>query len=309
MPEHFESQIPVPKDEKDRKFASPEERKVTERTYEDYLRYFALPENGLKGKQVLDVGSGLSTFAEVANTRLGKTGTNVVALDPIYALMGKGYKTFEKNVEKAGMNFRSVSGEAVDPKELYKRIKGFPNKVAGSHQQLPFRRESLDLVLASNSITQYHDREITRTALGEIAETLKQDGELRIQPADLRWDNNTQSLYVHTFEKPTPETLKEAKDLGLQIGPDRDVFAIFKELEEQGFTFYATLRVSRAGGMRRRGMQVNYSLILRRDGQIPNVEGLYQLHKLSFKESQDGYHVPSEEIPVKVGQSGKESGE
>lgn len=311
MIERFEGGMPSPEGDDKKQFESPESRKVTERTYEQYLEYFCLPEDELRGRNVLDIGAGLSTFAKEANSKFGKTGTMVVAMDPLYSSMNGDFKGFNERVAHANMQLKVVSDRLKTPAQLYREVKSSPYKVAGSHQDLPFRKGSFDLVLASNSVLQYKDRGITERALQQISEVLKPDGEMRLQPADLQWDNQTQSLYIHTFEAPTKETLAEARALGLIIAPDKGVFEIFRKLEETGSTFYSTSRINRSGHplMGMRGMmkglvnQVKYSLIMRRDASIPKVDELMQLRKLSFKESPDGYHVPSTEIPLETDES------
>ena len=52
------------------------------RTFEEYTRYFGLLEKELRGKQVLDIASGVSSFCSEANTKQ----IQVTAFDPIYEL-------------------------------------------------------------------------------------------------------------------------------------------------------------------------------------------------------------------------------
>lgn len=280
-------------------FKSPEERKVTDRTFEQYLKHFCLPETELAGKKVLDIGSGLSDFSSKANEKFKESGTMVVALDPVYQLLGKDFREFKKNIKKANMDWISVAGGVSDPERAYKKIKNAPNKIAASHQEIPLEDGSIDLILASNSLTQYKNREITKKALKEAGRVIKEDGEIRIQPADLRWDWQAEALYVSTFEAPTEETRKEAKELGLTIAPDKEIFSILKEMEEAGFTLYATVKPPERRKPGRLGILQGpaYTLIFRKDDRIPAVEGKgAHLIKLSFRDSPDGYHVSSAEI-------------
>jgi len=122
-------------------------------------------------------------------------------------------------------------------------------------------------------------------------------------PADLRWDWKKESLYIHTFEAPTPETKEEAEKLGLDIGPDKEMFKILKEIEDAGINFYA---VKKKSSVRRRmpgrfgrllsSTGPSYSLILRKDSQLPDIEYDASLRKLLFKDSSDSFHVPSENL-------------
>lgn len=312
MPEKFEPNEPNmyenPEEPKrEPAFNSPEERKITDRTYGQYIDGLCLPEQELESKTVLDIGSGLSDFPTRANKKFKESGTVVVALDSMYESLGKNFEEFKENAKKANMDWvsKAVSSNLTEACEkAYKMVKEDAHKMAGSHQELPFGDENFDLVLANNSITQYKDREITKTALKEALRVVKESGEVRILPADLRWDRMKESLYVHTFEAPNPETKEEAKKLELDIGPDREIFEILREIEGGGVNFYAAVkprkrrpmlgRLSRLAG----DLGPTYSLILRKDGQLPNIikEGI--LKKLSFKDSPDGFHVPSVEIDL-----------
>ena len=54
------------------------------RTLEEYRRYFALDVGNLRGKAILDVASGVSSFCAEANG----LGLDVTAFDSIYTLSG-----------------------------------------------------------------------------------------------------------------------------------------------------------------------------------------------------------------------------
>jgi ubiquinone/menaquinone biosynthesis C-methylase UbiE len=283
-------------------FKSPESRKVTDRNFKQYLRNFCFSETELASKKILDIGSGLSDFSLEVNRMFKESGAMAVSLDPLYQALGKNQDEFRENIKKADMDWKSFAGASDNSAHIYEKIKNAPCKVAGSHQRIPFEDKSFDLVLANNSITQYKDREITRMALAEAVRVTKENGEIRIQPADLRWDWRSKSFYVHTFEAPTPETKQEAQDLGLEVGPDKKIFEIFKETEKAGFTFYVTIR-PKSFMQGHRGsrffspqdMEPAYSLILRKDSQLPKVDGV-QLKTLSFRDSEDDLHVPSSDV-------------
>lgn len=55
------------------------------RTFEEYTRYFALPMEQWRGKKILDVASGVSSFCAEANAQ----GFNVTAADRIYGIAPK----------------------------------------------------------------------------------------------------------------------------------------------------------------------------------------------------------------------------
>ena len=232
----------------------------------------------------------------------------VIPLDPVYSFLGRNLDEFKKNVAEANLKLKEIGPEKGHSErgmeKAYEDIKTTPLKVAASHQNLPFKEGSFDLILAHNSILQFKDREITRRALQEISQVLTPKGEIRILPGDIRWDSNADSFYVHTFESPTPETLEEAQKLGLQIGPDKKMFSILKELEENGFTIYIAESAPRGSQPRsllaRRFHTPSYSLIIRRDQDVPHMQNFSSFYKLSFKESKDGYHVPSTDMRPKI---------
>lgn len=293
-------------------FKSPEKKLVTPRTYEDYLNQFRLPEKVLQGKKVLDVGSGLSNFSKKSNEKFADGGTTVVALDPTYSFLDENMTNYENNLARANLEVKTLRASYQEASDAYHDLKQNPLKVAGSHQHLPFAPGTFDLALAHNSMLQFKDREITRKALQEVGDVLNEHGELRMLPGDLAYDHNKESFYVRTFEAPTPETRKEAADLGLMFGPDREMFSILQAYEQAGYTIYAAAKnPERGSGVARRIRILSgipsipvYTLIIRKDADIPQVEGRGALYKLSFKNSPDGFHVSSEkvELPEEDGQ-------
>jgi ubiquinone/menaquinone biosynthesis C-methylase UbiE len=288
-------------------FVSPQEKLVTNRTYEEYLEQFQLPEDELRGKCILDVGAGFSNFSKEGNERLKDSETMIVALDPTYELLSES-KSVGEYINKLGpanLSIKNTSGNSETWQDRFETIKNTPYKVAGSHQHLPFAEGTFNLALAHNSILQFKDREITRRALHEIIEVLAEDGEIRIIPSDLRWDMGAHSFYMATFEAPTPATLEEARTLNLQIAPDRVIFDIFKELEGQGCSIYTKMsppKVTSAGIARLKRFMGRdsgrlYSFIIRKDGTVPVVsDPTSSFYKLNFSKSPDGFHVPSEEV-------------
>lgn len=287
-------------------FKAPEPMKLTPRTYDDYKSMFCLSEQDMKGEKILDVGSGLSNFAPESAERLGDEAPTVVAMDPMYADLGENLHEFTERLEGANLTLEKLGKEWGQVEKQYDQVKSHPLNVAGSHQEgLPFAKGYFDKILANNSMLQFKDRDITRTAFKNVLDVLSDKGELRIMPADFKWDGTVGSLYVNTFEKPTPETRAEADELRLRIGPDRETFKVFKELEEAGYTLYVAAPPSKASHRPRGRMGIMvqatmpYCLILRRDSEMPHMEGVAAIQKLSFKDSTDGFHVPSECIHLR----------
>jgi len=302
MPENFESRSSQepPSHYGEPAFQFLEKKRVTDRNYDQYLEHFSLPEEELEGKRILDIGAGLSDFTEKSNKKFGDKGTVAVALDLMYKSLEEDFGEFQKRVQESGMELHSIGNRRGDIGVPYEKIKKASNKVAGSHQELPFADKSFDLIFAHNSITQHADRQVTKKALEEAARVLAENGEIRVQPADLRWDSNTNTLYVSTFDSPTPDSKKEAYEMGLRVAADKEMFAVLKQLEESGLIFYAVSR--QPTGYRpprsRALIGPSFSFVIRKDSQIPNMTGKAILRKLSFNDSEDGFHVPSVKIPV-----------
>lgn len=274
-------------------FISPEKRKITPRSYDTYLKQFDLPEKDLEGKHILDIGAGLSDFSKIVNEKFKESGAMAVPLDPVYAFFGGDFEKFKNALGDANLEQEWMGKKLGELEQRYSDIKSQPHKVVGSHQDLPFKDKSMDLILAHNSITQYKDREISKHAFDEAFRAIKEHGEIRILPVDMLWDANAQSWYLHTFEKPTPEGLEEMHKTGMIPG-DPNMLSIFRALEERGAVFYLAVRFSRVG----RRMQQHCMLLIRTDQQIPHVEHVGRLEKLSFRQSSDEHHIPSEMIPV-----------
>lgn len=288
-------------------FKAPEPMKITPRNYEAYKRMFCLSEQDMEREKILDVGSGLSNFAPESAERFGDEAPTVVAMDPMYANLGDDLYEFTDELQGANLELEQLGKTWSAIEKQYEQVKQHPFNVAASHQEgLPFAKGSFDKILANNSMLQFKDRNISRKAFENVLEVMSDHGELRIMPADFAWDSAGGSLYVHSFEKPTPESIQEAEALGLRIGPDRETFKVFRELEEAGYTMYAAVPPSdpnrgqsrgRLGVMRQ--ILTPYCLILRRDSEMPVMEGPASMLKLSFKDSKDGFHVPTEYIKLK----------
>ncbi|MCX6723356.1 MAG: methyltransferase domain-containing protein [Candidatus Staskawiczbacteria bacterium] len=265
-----------------------------------------MPETELESKAepkiIVDIGAGLSNFSLETNKRFKDSGTVAVAVDPVYQSLGTDFKKFEENVGRANMETLSLD----NPEDAYREIKDAPNKVAGSHQELPFGDESVDLVLANHAITQYDDKEITRQALQEARRVVKEHGEIRISPANIGLDKRENApsyyyigdvKYIDSKKSQNTEVVEEAEKLGLPLPPDRELFKIFKELEDTGLNFYVVKYGPKSNTRMARFARNSspWTIILRKDDQLPNVEigsdrGVF--FKLAFGKSSDGFHVP-----------------
>lgn len=299
------------------KFQSPEFRQVTERTYEQYLEYFALPEELLKGKRIIDIGSGFSNFVEIVNKRFGRSGTRAIGVDPVYAFFKDDFEKFKKSLEGTKLFLDFVYGarpgrwaESQEEwqqarKKFYtdflQEIKSSEAHIAGRHQELSFKDESVDLIMANNSLTLFKDREIIRQSLAELLRVLKNDGEIRLHPLNLRWRDREKSVCLSGYGEMTDEEIAEAEKTGKY--PDKKFFNILKELEESGiklYSFSVKLPVADLEGK----TEIEFgNIILRKDDKIPEVdekiENFHELRKLNFAKSSDDFYIPSKIIRQK----------
>lgn len=271
-------------------FESPESRKVTERTFEQLMADFALPEHALRGRRVLNIGAGFDDFVSKANRLYGPTGTRAVALDPIYHLLPEKYDTFVAAATEAKLvpefgygRFReqdeSLSGEARDAAaaEFYKRVRAEimsdPFYAAGTHQALPFRKASFDLLLANNSILIFDAQAIKETALREGLEVMRDSAEFRLSP------------FQHLFS-PSPDRI---------LLRDLPTLRALQNLEGETARFYS-FTIEGPFGERHNRYD---DLIMRKDDAVPLLAGPPQkkviLRRLYFERAKDG-EIPSEVV-------------
>lgn len=167
------------------------------RTLEEYQRYFALDLKSLRGKRILDVASGVSSFCVESHA----LGLNVTAFDAIYELPAEeiqrrceldldhvadaigNLKTYRWNFYQSPENLRRLRERAFraflddycgQRKERY---------VPGRLPRLPFRDEQFDLTLVSYLLFVYEDQlnyEFHKQSLLEIIRVTR--NEARVYP-------------------------------------------------------------------------------------------------------------------------------
>ena len=167
------------------------------RTLDEYRRYFALDLESLRGKAVLDVASGVSSFTAEA-TRLG---IQVTAFDAIYELPGeeirrrcgpdldhvadavRNLKTYKWDFYKSVENLRLFRERAYRAfLDDYRDHQG-KRYVPGHLPKLPFRDAQFNLTLVSYLLFVYEDQldyEFHRQSLLEIMRVTH--GEARLYP-------------------------------------------------------------------------------------------------------------------------------
>src|SRR6266542_781212 len=167
------------------------------RTLEEYRRYFALDLESLRGKAVLDVASGVSSFCAEAQG----LGLEVMAFDSIYELAGEEIRRrcepdLDQVIQAVGKletyrwdfyrspevlrGFRERAYRAF--LDDYRRGQGI-RYLAGNLPNLPFRDERFDLALVSYLLFVYEeqfDYEFHRQSLLEIMRVTR--GEARLYP-------------------------------------------------------------------------------------------------------------------------------
>ncbi len=167
------------------------------RTLEEYRRYFALDLNSWRGRRVLDVASGVSSFCAEANA----AGWDVTALDPIYELSPE---MVEPRCEKdLDLVIDRLPGTTVYNWEFYQspeRLRGFRERayrtfladyrtatperyVSGSLPRLPFVSGAFDLSLVSYLLLVYQkqlDYSFHKQSILELMRVTR--GEARLYP-------------------------------------------------------------------------------------------------------------------------------
>lgn len=142
------------------------------RTLDEHRRYFALDLEALRGRAILDVASGVSSFTAEAQ----RLGLDVTACDPIYELPGEDIR------RRCGPDLDHVVNAVRDLKtynwhfyESPERLRGFRERayqtfledyamrcgvryVAGRLPELPFADDQFDLTLVSYLLFVYEDQ-------------------------------------------------------------------------------------------------------------------------------------------------------
>ncbi len=294
-------------------FKSPEIYQVTDRTYKQYLSMLSLAESDLAGKTIVDLGSGLANFAETANSKWEASGTKVLAVDPTYSWLNSAqqFEEFSKYAETANLipqlGYGQVEHEddmlpleerARKLQEFYseflEKVKnGEGTYIAGSHQAIPVKTDSVDLVLSNNCVTLIDDPSRLFIAFGEIDRILRSNGEARFRPipSGLRYYNE-QNKFVLTKAQLEPK--EEIKRFHNEPVFDYERLITYQALEQRQGSFY----VENARSQRSQifGPIV---LIFRKDRLAPIIteqsdELTARLYKLNFRQSPDGFNIPAD---------------
>ena len=167
------------------------------RTLEEYRHYFALDLEKLRGQEILDVASGVSSFCAEAHG----LGLDVTAFDSIYELTGDEIqRRCEPDLDQVTRAIGNLKTYRWDFYQSPERLRGFRERayrafladyrtergtryVAGKLPKLPFRDGQFDLSLVSYLLFVYEDQldyEFHKRSLLEILRVTR--GETRCYP-------------------------------------------------------------------------------------------------------------------------------
>lgn len=301
-PEHFQNNS-----ESDR-----EVKQVTHRSYEMYTSLFNLPEEVLtKIKTVVDIGAGFSNFTEEARKKF--KGLRSIAVDPVYKLLKDDPDLTLDELRKQdnvhldfdpqyrGNESNADQGIAVIYNQFTQDMKANPEDyIAASHQNIPLDDNSVDLVLASNSIIRPENKpSIIEKALQECLRVLKEDGEIRVagrlgcfifNPA-----TGNVELWYNGDLVPGGKWVEELERTGHYSDPE--LMKTLVGIENTGVTIHGVVVSDEVDGQRDYRFD---TLIFRKDQGKPTTELSWieesrsaksELVKLQFRKT-DGFNIP-----------------
>jgi len=180
----------------DKKRRRKENSMITDRSLEEYCRYFNFTPEELKGKKILDIGSGKKeTFSKEA----AKYGAEVVSISPE---LRRWYKR------------KRLKGWLISDSEWQRR------SIAARAQKLPFKDNYFDIITAVYSIPHYSpSHQDTYVSIQEMLRVLKKGGKVYIAPINDGKDIN--ETIKRTFGEKTTQWLKENEtEFQVNIGKD-----------------------------------------------------------------------------------------
>lgn len=129
----------------------------------------------IRGKRVLDLGSGSGGFAKQVYEKLGNS-TLVVSLNP--RLFFDAYRQHHSKIDALQQERGVLTKKKTFLKEINQLYRS--SAVAASWDNLPFARESFDYIFATGSYLFYLDTHRPKV-LRRILELLKKGGEFRVE--------------------------------------------------------------------------------------------------------------------------------
>ncbi len=166
---------------------------ITGRTFEEYMAFFNLNPNTLRGKKVLDCPSGVSSFiADAKALNIDAHGCDIIYAHDASAIIKRAYDSIELIYQDvtwmADHNFDFYGSIANHKKHRQRALRGFENDFNTRHYlyqtlpQLSYGDKAFDLLLSSHLLFVYDDRLSLEFHLQSIREMLRVAKEVRIFP-------------------------------------------------------------------------------------------------------------------------------
>lgn len=177
------------------------EIRPTGRSAEECFEDLGISLEVLKGKKVLDIGSGLNQFAQ----DLKQENLDLTSIDMFYTLTPEERKEVfcELSPESSETVKKSLDRMVAKDKDSH--------LVGGRAESLPFLDEMFDVVLAEYSMPHYAEsRKSMRNFFFEVTRVLKPGGEAHIYPM---WIRPGRDITRRDVE----EVLANLRDLGLSV--------------------------------------------------------------------------------------------
>jgi len=173
------------------------ERDGRERDLETYEGMLGFSKEDLKGKNVLDIGSGEK---EVFSKELkDDIGVGVVSVNPDFSMEDFGKHVKNKPVEER-------------------------KSLAAIGQELPFKNETFDKVFSLYALTTFasHDAESIRQWMSEITRVLKPGGEIRLAPIGAYSEEEIRDTKFNKYLKITDELADAGYDIRFELIRNKD---------------------------------------------------------------------------------------
>lgn len=199
---------------------------ITGRLYEEYIAFFNLNIEELKGKRVLDCPSGVSSFVSSTSANdIDAVGTDILYQFDVDAIRDQGEVSIDKIYEDIswmdGFNFdfyKSIENhKEYRQKALSEFSKDYNDKnyFYNSLPKLNFEENSFDIVLSSHLLFVYDDRFDYEFHINSIIEMLRVSDEVRIFPlVDFK---NSHVDEEKNFSPYVYKIMDELKEFGCEI--------------------------------------------------------------------------------------------
>lgn len=242
------------------------------RSFELQLALLGLQKDYLQGKQVLNIGSGLSNFIDEANKLKD---TCCVGIDPIYSAVQRSsdFTEFNKFIKSLGVTTEGVGVGPYrpHPQEVYsdlkKQLVDSPSNYIGEKiQDVILPSASQDVILACQSVTLLPD-DVFQISLNKMFGWLKDNGQISIYPF------YTASYKYATDLKTTLEGFYYMSN-GREKKPmnERDkgkYFSTLKELAQKGANIYT---FADKDPVKIEEVPTHSVLVIRKDSKRPIIE-------------------------------------